>query len=599
MTCLAVFVALVMAPASAQALKGGILDPSFGSGGFATVSTVPQGSRESGNAMVVDAQNRVLVGGTSRDKDPGNPVGGWILVRFKSNGTLDTGFGEDGFAKAPGLFGPNLAEFGQDIRALALVPGSDKIVAGGMTIGPSKNSEFTVARYNGDGSLDMSFGPADTGFVRADVSASLDDLKDIAVAADGSITAVGAAGLDAALVRWDSDGLLDPSFDGPGVPGNGMFVDSPSTGFDDYRGILLEPSGAVRAVGVASIGPEGNWLIAHYSPTGARETSFNGSGVVITDFEGQSDLGADLILVDDTLYAFGSFDIDPGPKTQRDFGVAAFDPLTGREFPGTRTLIPLPDTQNMFAAALQRLGGSREPSAERFLLVGTSSTLARMRRVSGSSRALELDPEFGAGGVAPVPATPSGIWHDVAVDGQNRVVTGGSIGIFETADFAAARFLEEAPGATRDRDTVAPVITGAGVSPRAWALKPAGVAEVPLIRRPKRGTNFSYTLSEPARIAFRIERRAPGRKTGGKCGRVTAQNRAKPPCARFVAVGAFAQEGQLGSNRKPFSGRIGEKSLPPAPYRVTLIATDPAGNESAPARLSFKIVPAKKATAPG
>jgi uncharacterized delta-60 repeat protein len=586
--CLSVLAALAVAPAQAHALKGGLPDSSFGSGGVASVSTAPQGERESGTAMALDSLGRVLVGGVVENNEPSDPNSGWTLVRFSAGGALDTGFGVNGFAQAPGLFGPNVLG---EPRALAVVPGSDKIIAGGTTVGPSMNTEFTVARYNGNGSLDTTFGPADTGFVRANVSTSLDDLKDLAVSPQGTITAVGQAGLSTALVRWDSDGALDPSFDGPGVPGNGMFVDDVTTALiDDYRDVELDPDGGVRAVGVASSAAEGNWLVAHYTPTGARDASFNGTGFVVTNFSGQSDLGGAQVLAGDTLYVFGSLDVDPAPATtERDFGVVAFNAASGAELAGTRLQVPVPGTQNLLAAGLQRLGGSADRAAERFVMAGlggfgsgTGAQLMRLRRVNGTSTTLEPDPEFGSGGVVTPPSLSGGAWQDVAVDGQNRLVVGGELGIFQTADFAAARFV--------DRDVDSPVITRVRVSPRVWAVNRRGRAEVKVTRRARRGTTFRYTLSEAARVVFRIERKAQGRKVGRKCRPETRQNRKRRRCTRYVRIGSFAQAGRTGANRKRFSGRIGRRKLRPARYRATLTATDVAGNASGPKRLSFRVV---------
>ena len=254
----AALVTLAVAPTAAAAGKGGVPDGSFGSAGLATVSTAAAGNRESGTAMVVDGQDRVLVGGGASARPPATTEGGWVLVRFRGDGSLDTGFGDHGIAKAPGLYGPELSGFGQAIRALAIEPGTGKIIAGGMTVDAAHFAEYTIARYDTDGSLDMSFGPANTGFVKASPSTSSDDLEAITVAADGSITAVGSAGLGAGLVHWDSDGNLDPSFDGPGVPGNGMFVDQPTAGFDTYRSVEVEPDGSIRAVGVATTGGVSN-----------------------------------------------------------------------------------------------------------------------------------------------------------------------------------------------------------------------------------------------------------------------------------------------------------------------------------------------------
>jgi uncharacterized delta-60 repeat protein len=575
--------ALMAIPPAAPAAVGGVPDQTFGSGGVASISASVPEARESGRAMVVDSQDRVLVGGGVLAKEPTEPNGGWVLARFLSDGSPDPTFGQGGVSKdAPGLFGPGLAEFGQEIGALAIEPGTGRIIAGGMTVNPAHRSLFTIARYNTDGRLDTSFGPADTGFVTAEFTSSGADLEDMAVGPDGSITAVGQSGLDAAVGRWDSDGNPDPAFDGPGGTGNGLFTDHIAGTFDDLRDVDVEPSGAVRAVGVASSASEALWLVVRYTPTGARDGEFHGDGAVTIGFGNGGDIGGGQVLDGNTLYVFGSLDTEPGAKTERDFAVTALDATTGTRIAGTTARLDLPGTQNLFAAGLQRVGGAGDPAAERFVMVGTGKTpvgegggalLAAMRRVGGSSSALEVDPEFGSGGLV-LPPQQDGIWTDVATDSRNRILVGGELGVFETADLSAARYVGLATlGAA---DTTAPVITNARISPRAWAVKPRGRAEAPVASRAKRGTSFLYTLSEPARVTIRIERQ----KRKGK--------RAK----RFVRAGAFAAAAIAGPNRRRFSGRIGKRRLKPGRYRATLIATDAAGNVSQPRRLRFRILPA-------
>jgi uncharacterized delta-60 repeat protein len=569
---LVVFCAALV-PASAAA-EGGIPDPSFGAGGLAMVNTAPPEEREAGNAIAIDSQDRVLVGGVVNNNNATDPDSGWMLVRFRADGTLDTGFGDAGFARAPGLFGPNIADFGAAIRALAMVPGTNKVIAGGVTKGPSGSSEFTIARYNADGSLDLTFGPADTGFVRANVSADADNLEDMTVSADGSITASGSAGLNAALARWDSDGALDPSFDGPGAPGNGMFTDSVSPTFDSYRSVEVGPSGQVWAAGATADVSQNSWLIGSYTATGARDTSFNGTGIQTVAFGG-SDVAAGLVPTGGALYVFGQADTDPSPaKTTLDFGVDAFRLDTGEEIPGAKGTVGLPEGRNMLDTGSQHLNGLAAPAAERFLIAGSSSTLVRLRRVGGDSATLELDPEFGSGGFAPK-FSETGSWKGVATDSENRVVAGGEVGRFESAEFAAARFVD-VPSAT---DTTAPVISNASIAPRAWALKPRGAVEALLSKKKKakKGTKIRYTLSEPARVVVRIERRKVKKRKGKK--RIS-----------FVAVGSFAKAGAAGANSNPFSGRIGKKKLKPGRYRAALVASDTAGNSSATTRLPFKVV---------
>lgn len=137
-----------------------------------------------------------------------------------------------------------------------------------------------------------------------------------------------------------------------------------------------------------------------------------------------------------------------------------------------------------------------------------------------------------------------------------------------------------------------PVVSGAFVSNRTFAVDSKGPAEVQASKRKpaKRGTVFSYGLSEQARVVFVIERSAAGRKVGGKCKRQTRSNRRRPRCARYTKAGSFAQPGAKGSNIKSFSGKIGQRKLKPGPYRATLVATNISGKHSRPARVKLKVV---------
>ena len=46
----------------------------------------------------------------------------------------------------------------------------------------------------------------------------------------------------------------------------------------------------------------------------------------------------------------------------------------------------------------------------------------------------------------------------------------------------------------------------------------------------------------------------------------------------------------LGAGAVAFSGRISRRALPRGTHRITLVATDAAGNRSLPVRLTFRIV---------
>jgi uncharacterized delta-60 repeat protein len=92
-----------------------------------------------------------------------------------------------------------------------------KIVAGGYSYTGSSYA-FAVVRYNSDGSLDNSFDG--DGKVTTAVGTIIDQIRSVALQSDGKILAFGRSNDGNnnrfALARYNSDGSLDNSFDGDG-----------------------------------------------------------------------------------------------------------------------------------------------------------------------------------------------------------------------------------------------------------------------------------------------------------------------------------------------------------------------------------------------
>jgi virginiamycin B lyase len=124
-------------------------------------------------------------------------------------------------------------------------------------------------------------------------------------------------------------------------------------------------------------------------------------------------------------------------------------------------------------------------------------------------------------------------------------------------------------------DTTRPVVGPLSMRPAAF--------------RAGRGSTISATLSEAASILVRVERAQSGRRKAGRC---VAPRRARrgSRCKRYVAVGTFTRTAVAGRNAIVFRGRVGGRRLKPGAYRLTLVATDAAGNASTPRRLLFRIV---------
>jgi len=146
---------------------------------------------------------------------------------------------------------------------------------------------------------------------------------------------------------------------------------------------------------------------------------------------------------------------------------------------------------------------------------------------------------------------------------------------------------------TGSLDETAPAFLSASMRPRRFAVNRRGRAEKPVTARVRRGTTIRFRLSEAGRVLFTVQRAAPGRKVGRACRKPTRRNRTKRRCTRWVQPRRFAMNAAAGANRKRFSGRIGRRSLRPGRHRVTLTATDAAGNRSATRRLRFRVLRAR------
>jgi hypothetical protein len=105
------------------------------------------------------------------------------------------------------------------------------------------------------------------------------------------------------------------------------------------------------------------------------------------------------------------------------------------------------------------------------------------------------------------------------------------------------------------------------------------------------GDKIHYKLSEAATVSFKLEKKVKGRRVGGKCVKQTAKNKTKKACPLFKKVGAsFSGPGKQGPNTATLPNG---KKLKPGTYRLTMTATDVAGNKTTKT-LTFKVAKKKK-----
>ncbi len=250
----------------------GSLDAGFGSGG--KVTTAFGADSDTAYALLIQADGKILVGGDTSQGASGTGVD-FALARYNSDGSLDAGFGSGGK-----VITSLAANGGRDsIYAMTLqtVGGEARIVAAGG------EGDFTVARYLANGTLDAGFGAAGTGKVTALMGSTIGAARAVRVTPDGKLVIAGHASHDFALVRLDAGGKLDSSFGLAPTPGK-VVTAVQTSNWDEAQGLAIESDGKLVVAGWAyeANSSAGNFAVVRYQPDGALDTSFGGTGIVLT-----------------------------------------------------------------------------------------------------------------------------------------------------------------------------------------------------------------------------------------------------------------------------------------------------------------------------
>ncbi|MFG2880065.1 calcium-binding protein [Streptomyces sp. NPDC048337] len=321
----------------------------------------------------------------------------------------------------------------EDSQDMVLQPDGKIITVGSLTPaeGGENGSDFSLLRYNPNGSLDATFG--DGGAVTTDLSPG-DGGRAVALQSDGKIIVAGDTIVEEGGISWGqftvlrytANGALDPTF------GTGGRV-SPDFG----RG---SSAGALRVLGdgriLAAGGAQGAFALARLTPEGILDTTFgNGDGRVTTEFAGGGASVEDLALQtsDGKIVAAGRAGYT-SPAYTTDIALARYttdgDPDPGFDTDGNATVdwgsaadtangvVLQPDNKLVVAGY-----GSEGFTTARFNTDGTPDTT-----FGGDGR---VGTTFEAGG---------GAAHDVALQADGKIVAAGSgAGPGDGHDFAVVR----------------------------------------------------------------------------------------------------------------------------------------------------------------
>lgn len=255
---------------------GGVLDPSFGSGGQVKLSLAPSSPYfESVAGLHVRADGTILLGGSS--------AGRFYLVRLKSSGALDPGFGTGGVV---------FVNCGEPIDAFAMGVRNGAVVLLGTrdpnALPPSTSHKIHVLRLFTNGVRDPNFGAAGlsqlsfSGYVSTGAVSIQSDDRVLLAASENHYTGLGNV-TQSVIARLREDGTLDPSFGTAGritTP-----FGEPEATVADLK--IQEGDDKILVSGDNGVDPS-NLRLARYRMNGQPDAGFGVAGVVRLDAQGYS-----------------------------------------------------------------------------------------------------------------------------------------------------------------------------------------------------------------------------------------------------------------------------------------------------------------------
>ena len=245
-------------------LANGEIDASYGTNGYSKVASMTV------NAAAIQPDGKIVAGGTN------NAGTGFVLTRFNTDGTLDSAYGNGG------VVATNVSASTNILNSVIITP-DGKIIAGGTST-LNGNNQFILLRYTTTGSVDNTFG--DNGKVVTDFNGTASIIWSLALQSDGKIVAAGTAdngNKDFAVARYNDDGTPDLSFNLTGK------IISDFSFYDWPKSVKVGPDGKIY-VGGQSYDVNGypRFTVVCYTTNGSLDPNFNaGQGYTVVSF-GQS-----------------------------------------------------------------------------------------------------------------------------------------------------------------------------------------------------------------------------------------------------------------------------------------------------------------------
>lgn len=275
--------------------SNGNLDTSFNGTGIITTSIASSSATETNSTVLIQPNGAIVVAGTTDST--------YLIQRYTSAGVLDTSFSGDGRDMA-NFTGTKYSEvFAMNRQA------DGKLLVAGRVYQGSSTYDSAITRYNADGTLDTRFNG--TGTKVFDTGSSKESINDIQIQTDGKIVLAGTRGSTPVglLVRLNADGSMDNSFSGDGIA---TFSSVGSSNV--FNSVSVLGTGQLMVGGVS----DSKDIVARFDTSGALDTTFNTTGYQVNTL---GSIGR--AIYDTTLTTDGKFIAvgEVSNNANRDFGV--------------------------------------------------------------------------------------------------------------------------------------------------------------------------------------------------------------------------------------------------------------------------------------
>lgn len=456
--------------AIARLLSDGTLDPGFNVSGLQT--TAIGTAWDIGYALAIDSANRPVVAGLSQSGGQHD----FALVRYQTNGALDNAFSGDGrdtwaigtgddvgWSLAIGTNGQyyvgGRSRSGANYRMAVAIWGTDGshlksgtygvatgAVARGMSLdeegrmllgGRSWNGanwDFAMLRIRDQEGFDTGF--STDGIAIASAGTRDDFAYAMARTTDGKLVVVGptrnASNEDFAVMRFQTNGLLDSTFSGDGIA-----VTAIGTADDIPYGVALQGDGKILVGGMTRIGTRSVVAITRYTTAGALDNTWSGDGIALTSV-GSGNAQANSILVQpDGKVVVGGTSYN---GSNSDMFISRYSTAGALEpaFAGGGTRVITIGTRDDFGYFLARQTNGRIVIAGRALFASNYQFAAARVNSNGN-----LDNTFDGDGrmSMAIGTNADDSAYAVAILSDGKILLGGQTRATAGKDFAFARLL--------------------------------------------------------------------------------------------------------------------------------------------------------------